>query len=353
VWRDILLFSGFNSSADLETTISKSLDGETFESFDTSFQSGFHDIEKLYSNKTGFIYVDTYNSIWTSTDGENWEEEAPFAYGRHGYAAYGNNRVVSAESGKIYVYDFTKQQVLESEISGSDRGEIAFSNGRFFYFFQLEIWSSIDGLTWTKIGTAPESFHYHGSSPREAPLHYDGQKVWLYLAPLSLFVLNYPTDRLADWKTLHDAAHLANDSDLDGDGLTLLEEFAGDSNPWVADRGAVPGGGEAGVVELEVDVPDAGTATTAAEPNSAAATENATEQYLTLTFHRRLDDPKLNYEVRESTDLSDPNAWQPGGVQVGHALSLGEQLEQVTYRATTPLSAQEKSYLRVKVWREL
>ncbi|MGC9452447.1 MAG: hypothetical protein ACP5I4_13500, partial [Oceanipulchritudo sp.] len=56
----------------------------------------------------------------------------------------------------------------------------------------------------------------------------------------------------------------------------------------------------------------------------------------------------LSYTVQYDNDLSDP--WSSGSVaQVGNAIDLGEGIESVTVRLTTPLPADERQFMRLRV----
>jgi hypothetical protein len=56
----------------------------------------------------------------------------------------------------------------------------------------------------------------------------------------------------------------------------------------------------------------------------------------------------LTYTVQHDVDLADP--WSSGSVaQVGGAIDLGEGIESVTVRLTTPLPANERQFMRLRV----
>ncbi|WP_367874803.1 Calx-beta domain-containing protein [Luteolibacter sp. Populi] len=111
-----------------------------------------------------------------------------------------------------------------------------------------------------------------------------------------------------------------DDSDPDSDGIVNLLEFAFNLAPKTASLTGIPTG---------------------------ALQNIGGSDYLTLSFRRQLAAPELTYIPQVNLDL--PGTWLENAILVGTPVSNGDGTETVTYRSSTPKTASEHGFMRLKV----
>lgn len=102
-------------------------------------------------------------------------------------------------------------------------------------------------------------------------------------------------------------------ADPDKDGKTNLQEYAFNSNPTIADN------------------------------NTCTIVDN---DHLSIQFQKRIDDPKLRYDVEVSQDLLN---WGSNNTIQTSTLSTQGEYQTVIHRSITPKSNLNKQFMRVKV----
>ena len=117
------------------------------------------------------------------------------------------------------------------------------------------------------------------------------------------------------------AGSAANTEDWDSDGASNLAEYALGTSPTNAER---------------------------EHPLQAGIVRDFGTNYLSLTFPRRKN-AEVSYVVEVAPELSGPSAWTAGGVQVGPAVPLNADFEQVTVRDTVPMSSAGARFMRLKM----
>ncbi len=319
------------------------VDGESWDSAEFPYVIGFGSERSLQPAEDGFVFLNRRGiDPYYSADGLSWKALSECPEETAEAIAYGNHRFLYVAEDKSYVYHRDSDTWSVGDLPFSFGGWLEmgyFTHGRFFLIAGFNIWSSIDGVDWEPVAQKPPGFEDY--RPPRPQLVYDGARIFVHFAPVTIAALDYTIDRLDDWKTLHNVTGHLETSDNDGDGLSLLEEYGRGHDPNKPDRSP----DEVQVAFVEEDV--GGDLSTLA----AGQLDTESQRFMTITFDRRTDDPQLQFEVQEIADFDDPDGWQAGGVQVGHPLSMGPGMERVTYRATLPLSINPNSYMRVKITR--
>ena len=135
-------------------------------------------------------------------------------------------------------------------------------------------------------------------------------------------------NRLPDWWELGhglDPYTTLAEQDDEGDGLSLLAEYAFGGNPWVNDAASLRG-------NIHFNASD----------------------YFVFTFRRRNDDAGLNYKLWESDDLQGWDLVEQVTRSAGPVVTLGDGIEEVSIRSLLPvtdLAAPAKLFMRLQVER--
>ena len=109
--------------------------------------------------------------------------------------------------------------------------------------------------------------------------------------------------------------------DPDGDGLSSLFEYAFNTDPGQPNLSPVLRAG------LTADA-----------------------QFLLISFDRRTDDSRLEYELESTNDVGDSGSWRLGGFGLFSVEPLvGGQIERVTYRSDTPLVESGQRFVRIRL----
>jgi len=119
-------------------------------------------------------------------------------------------------------------------------------------------------------------------------------------------------NRLPDWWEVGhglDPYTTLAEQDDEGDGLSLLAEYAFGGNPWVNDAASLRG-------NIHFNASD----------------------YLLFSFRRRTDDASLTYTVWESGDLTNWTQVDQNARMSGAPVNLGGNVEEVNIRSAKPMS---------------
>lgn len=140
--------------------------------------------------------------------------------------------------------------------------------------------------------------------------------------------------------------------DIDGDGLPDSFEIEWSGSTTGMDAMAdFNGSGRVNLLEYALALDPLGQGNANPTPVSIELSTDGTDSHLTLRFRRPVYGPQsVEYAVEVSGDLAQ-DSWSsdPGDVEILQVESLGGGIEEVTVRATLPLSETDRLFLRLRV----